>query len=64
MFLTWAPAGELYGQRDAGRFYGFCKEKTLYEATGLSRRRNRPTSHPPIKIAGLEIELTKHTVFD
>ena len=40
----------------------------LYEATGVSsllrgtRRRNHPTSHPPIESTGLEIELTKHTV--
>ena len=59
--------GELHGERDAGCF--FCEEKTLYEATGVSSllrgttRRNRPTSCPPIKSTGLEIELTKHIVF-
>ena len=54
---------------DCGVLDVFCEDKTLYQATGLSsllrgaRRRNRPASRPPIKSTGLEIELTKHTVF-
>ena len=58
----------LHQQRDAGlSFRG--KDWVLYEATtgasGLlpgTRRRNYPTSRPPIKSTGLEIELTKRTV--
>ena len=58
----------LHQQRYAG--YSFCgKDCVLYETTtgasGLlpgTRRRNHPTSRPPIKSIGLEIELTKRTV--
>ena len=63
-FPTWTSTGELYEQRGVGRF---CVEKTLYEAaTGVNsalRGYKCPTSRRPIKSTGLEIELTKHTVF-
>ena len=69
--LTYSRHGPLPGScMDRGVLGGgFCEENTLYEATELSsllrgtRRRSRPTSRPPIKSTGLEIELTKHTVF-
>ena len=61
------PSRGLHGPNDADLL---CKEKTLcmYEATEVSsllrgtRRRNHPTSCPPTKRTGLEIELTKNTV--
>ena len=51
------------------RGWMFLWENTLHETTGLSsllrgtRWRNHPTSHPPIKSTGLEIKLTKQTLF-
>ena len=64
VYSTWTSAGEMHGQTGAECFCFFCEENTLYEATEVSsllrgtRRRNRPTSRPPIKSTGLEIGLT------
>ena len=61
---------------DRGVLDVFCEEKTLYEATEVSnllrgtRRRNHPTSCPPIKSTGLNnradqahrVELTARSI--